>query len=888
MYFVLLLSVVHEKKNLVFDVDKKKIQYNFHGFNDFKHYSDVVEKSSETYGVSKKLYIRYKKNKHTYGTSFPNKQYEFKENSQVYLLNELEPLTIVQNTLSRSSDIEFVSYSYYVPVNYWYNDPFLIVDTSKTIINIYEAWKYASGNNTKIIIVDSGIDFTHNDLIADPNVKGDSWKDVYPYNDDGLYGQKYLGDSNHGTLCSGVSSAIRNNFIGSCGTSPKSSLVSIKVGNTHIQSDRVRYSLLKYKDYNAVYSISWNINLKTVGYEDADLFHFEYLFDELLESRDKKGCILVWAAGNDKRNGYNTVQDMFTSHKINFLIGSSDSENNPTHFSRPGSALTLLAPGQNVYTTDLGNSFSFVDGTSFSAPMVAGVVSLILEIRPEFSYRDIKYILMKTATVKKNFKNDITQTENAVNTNWVRNSQGFEFNNLYGAGVLNASKALEWSKYYWYPVLPKDHVIRTQVLNNEIYISENMYSESVQLFIKKFKIGPSIVLVSPAGTKSELSPKYTNTGAYQIKDDYSILTNAFWGEHSKGVWKIEFDKNNVNELIQSTFELQISGVFDMPNELKEVIGLTDKDTDNSTPPYSPILQPDLCLNTCYWNDDSECDDGGSGSDYNSCGHGTDCLDCGKRSTKISDPPPSPPHLPPPPYSPLLPTSPSISSSEDSASIAGDPHLKLAMGGKADFRGNDKTYYNIFSDPNTNINCLIEYVDFRLNKLMVHGSVMTELHIHKKLEYGKNFTFSIYSNRTSKYNYANALITCDQKSIVLGPYNSFDCFDISSSTKHSTSVVKMSDWVFKIISMDVYGHVLGPSKSINIEIESLNKRNKKNVHGLIGQSFTFSSKKDGKTDVYPTHGEYTTNAHAEGAIEGIPSDYIVSDKFDTNFTFKVLI
>ncbi|XP_070538870.1 extracellular serine proteinase-like isoform X3 [Ptychodera flava] len=41
-------------------------------------------------------------------------------------------------------------------------------------------------------------------------------------------------------------------------------------------------------------------------------------------------------------------------------------------------------------------------------------------------------------------------------------------------------------------------------------------------------------------------------------------------------------------------------------------------------------RPDLCYNTCWWNGDGECDDGGPGASYNGCDYGTDCKDCGPR------------------------------------------------------------------------------------------------------------------------------------------------------------------------------------------------------------------------------------------------------------------
>ncbi|MBL0691944.1 MAG: S8 family serine peptidase [SAR324 cluster bacterium] len=118
------------------------------------------------------------------------------------------------------------------------------------------------------------------------------------------------------------------------------------------------------------------------------------------------------------------------------------------------------------------------NGTSSAAPVVAGVAALLLEKKYELTWRDMKYILAKSAT-----KNDpnyagrylkytkttttstatpavvveeftITAGDKAdVNTaaiktyqvlpGWITNQAGFNFNNLYGFGRVNAKAAID-------------------------------------------------------------------------------------------------------------------------------------------------------------------------------------------------------------------------------------------------------------------------------------------------------------------------------------------------------------------------------------------------------------------------------------------------------------
>ena len=158
--------------------------------------------------------------------------------------------------------------------------------------------------------------------------------------------------------------------------------------------------------------------------------------------------------------------------------------------------------------------------------------------------------------------------------------------------------------------------------------------------------------------------------------------------------------------------------------------------------------------------------------------------------------------------------------------------------------------------------------------------MTELHIHHKST--KDSYFSIYSNSINKYNNVKILTTCGEEKKLLESYNNLTCFDTFIKTFYSTSVIQTPNWEINVVALDVFGHMSGPSKNVNIKFKRL--RNYGNVHGIIGQSFMFNHTVYGKLDKYPTHGVYTTTAMAEGAIEGNPDDYIVNYDFDENLKF----
>ena len=91
--------------------------------------------------------------------------------------------------------------------------------------------------------------------------------------------------------------------------------------------------------------------------------------------------------------------------------------------------------------------------------------------------------------------------------------------------------------------------------------------------------------------------------------------------------------------------------------------LTPSSPSSAAPSSSP---ESVCLNTCRFPSDADCDDGGEGSEYSSCAPCEDCDDCGPRPRDSCArpanplPPPSyarrsPTPLPPPPPAPPVPT-----------------------------------------------------------------------------------------------------------------------------------------------------------------------------------------------------------------------------------------
>jgi subtilisin family serine protease len=77
--------------------------------------------------------------------------------------------------------------------------------------------------------------------------------------------------------------------------------------------------------------------------------------------------------------------------------GSSNEKKQSSVFSNFGRTVDILAPGENILGRYGGRVFS-LNGTSFSAPIVVGVVSLMLDANHSLSWKQAEYILKQTST----------------------------------------------------------------------------------------------------------------------------------------------------------------------------------------------------------------------------------------------------------------------------------------------------------------------------------------------------------------------------------------------------------------------------------------------------------------------------------------------------------
>ncbi len=257
-----------------------------------------------------------------------------------------------------------------------------------------EAWDISRGECITVAVLDSGVDPDHPDL-ASKLIQGYNF---YNNNEDtrDVYG--------HGTKVAGVVAALTNNVIGVSSIGWECSILPIRVTDSggYTTYSRLIKGLMYAADRGAkVAVISFQIYSGSVLSDAA-----KYFMD--------KGGLVVAAGGNDRRYHYDLDNPYIIS------VSATTSSDSRASFSSYGHYIDLAAPGSSIYTTTDGGSYSSVSGTSFSAPLTAGLVALIFSANPSLIPTQVEKIVESTAK-------DLGNT-------------GYDI--YYGWGRIDASRAL--------------------------------------------------------------------------------------------------------------------------------------------------------------------------------------------------------------------------------------------------------------------------------------------------------------------------------------------------------------------------------------------------------------------------------------------------------------
>lgn len=252
------------------------------------------------------------------------------------------------------------------------NDPYYSKGWHLPKIGTPTAWQTSSGSNVVIAILDSGVDPDHPDLAA-KLVPG--WN-TYNNNADtaDVYG--------HGTKVAGAAAALTNNSVGVAAVAGDAQVMPMRVTGTD-----------GWASYSAIASaLTWaadrgarvaNISFYGVETSSSARSAAQYM--------KNKGGLVVTSAGN-----YGVEETIAPSDTM-ITVSATDSNDNKASWSSYGSFVDVAAPGTSIYSTVNGGGYGSVSGTSFSSPITAGVVALMMSANPALSPADLEKALYSSA-----------------------------------------------------------------------------------------------------------------------------------------------------------------------------------------------------------------------------------------------------------------------------------------------------------------------------------------------------------------------------------------------------------------------------------------------------------------------------------------------------------
>ena len=209
-----------------------------------------------------------------------------------------------------------------------------------------------------------------------PGLGDVSTRNSIPYDEPGGLG------SGHGTAMAGILAAEQDNHIGVSGIAPKCKLVPLRAFNADgAGSDDDIASAIVYAADNhiQILSLSFGDIIPSLLQRDAIRYAIS------------KGVTIFGSSGNDGTVGPNYPSDFDEV----VSVGASP-RSGFYNFTTHGQELDVVAPGIDIFTTNLAGGYDSVSGTSAASPIAAGIAALLLSKNPKLTPIELRSIIEST------------------------------------------------------------------------------------------------------------------------------------------------------------------------------------------------------------------------------------------------------------------------------------------------------------------------------------------------------------------------------------------------------------------------------------------------------------------------------------------------------------
>ncbi|KAK1834857.1 putative KEX1 protease precursor [Podospora conica] len=430
-------------------------------------------------------------------------------------------------------------------------------------VNVTDVWLAGvTGKNATVAIVDDGLDMYSDDLKANYYAQGS-----YDFNDKLNEPKPRLPEDRHGTRCAGEVSAVKNDVCG-VGVAYDSRIAGLRILSKLISDSDEAVAMNYDFQHNQIYSCSWGPPDSGASMDAPGILIKRAMLNAVQNGRGGLGSVYVFASGNGAPSEDNCNFDGYTNSIYSITVGAIDREGLHGHYSEKCSANLVVTyssgSGDAIHTTDVGTNTctNAHGGTSAAAPLAAGIFALVLQVRPDISWRDMQYLAMGTAV-----------PVNLDDGDWQTTTIGKRFSHTYGYGKIDTWAIVEaaktWKKvkpqaWYFSPwihvnkAIPEGNVgvaVNFEVTADDLKASNLARLEhvTVTMNVAHTRRGDiSVDLISPNKIVSHLSVTRSPDNIAAGYVDWTFMSVAHWGESGVGTWTI---------VVKDTIANQHTGTF---------------------------------------------------------------------------------------------------------------------------------------------------------------------------------------------------------------------------------------------------------------------------------------------------------------------------------------
>jgi hypothetical protein len=225
-----------------------------------------------------------------------------------------------------------------------------------------------------VTVVDTGLDLSHPEFKSRPNTTPLNPQTVVSTNDI------------HGTAVSSVVAAPANG-IGLVGVYPQAALQEWDFGDGSLSDVLVALDAASKRGRGVI------------NFSGGFFSGYDALFEQAIDRALHRGAIVVAAVGNDRQSGNRSFVPASLPHVL--TVGANNQADRVAFFSNRSAALDLVAPGiaipVAVPTFYESSGYTAFDGTSFSAPLVAGAAAWVWTLRPQLDPTQIEDVMRNSA-----------------------------------------------------------------------------------------------------------------------------------------------------------------------------------------------------------------------------------------------------------------------------------------------------------------------------------------------------------------------------------------------------------------------------------------------------------------------------------------------------------